>query len=61
MNEWEFSYGAAGEGSSIVTAVARVAAVARVLSLVKELLHAAGGAKQHRKEQIKTKMSVLNG
>lgn len=42
----EFSCGSLGEGSIVVTAVARVAALAWVQSLAWELLHATGMAKK---------------
>ena len=41
-NTREFSRGSVGCGSSIVTAVAWVTAVAKVQSLARELLHAKG-------------------
>ena len=39
-------YGTAGLGSGVVTAVAWVAAIVRVLSLAQDLSHAAGMAKK---------------
>ena len=44
-----FPGGAAGEGSSLVTAVALVKAMAQVRSLAPELLHAAAAAKKRKK------------
>ena len=48
MPSREFPGGLVGKGSSIVTAAARVAAVALVGSLAQELLHAAGIAKKKK-------------
>ena len=45
MLELEFPGGSAGQGSSIVTAVALVTAVMQVQFLAWELLHALGTAK----------------
>ena len=47
--EWhllEFSSGAVGKGSGIVTAVVQVAAVTRIRSLAWEILHAVNTAKK---------------
>lgn len=47
-NALEFPCGTAGEGSSLVTAMAQAAAVAQVASLAQELLHAKGTAKKKK-------------
>ena len=45
----EFSYGTAGKGSGIITAVAWIAAVAWVWSWVQKFAYAVGTAKKKRK------------
>ena len=51
--EPEFSCGAAGRGSGIVTAVACIAAVAQVWSLAQELPQAESVAKKKKKKKKK--------
>ena len=46
---WELPGGLAGKGSRVVTAVARVIAVAQVQSLARDLLHAVSAAKKKKK------------
>lgn len=48
----EFPCGKAGEGFSVITAMAWVATVLRVQSLAWELLHAMGAAPPHPKPQL---------
>ena len=54
----EFVCGSAGEGSSIVTAVAQVAAVVQVWSLTQELPHAECMAKKVKERIINSVKKV---